>query len=68
MSSVGLHAFRRFEHPDDDLNLYATLRGSLFAIEDADLFAYKAKHRWLSYTNIPAEQDEELTSRGYRTQ
>jgi ATP-dependent exoDNAse (exonuclease V) beta subunit len=51
-------ALKCIEHPDDELNLYATLRGALFAIEDADLFVYKQQHRFLSYTRIPTEHDE----------
>lgn len=51
-------ALKCIEHPDDELNLYATLRGALFAIEDADLFLYKQQHRFLSYTRIPTEHDE----------
>jgi ATP-dependent exoDNAse (exonuclease V) beta subunit len=54
-------ALKSVEHPDDELNLYATLRGSLFAIEDAELFKFKEKHRWINYSKIPAEQDDEFT-------
>ncbi|HEX7809212.1 MAG TPA: 3'-5' exonuclease, partial [Thermoanaerobaculia bacterium] len=45
-------ALAAIEYPDDDLSLYATLRGSLFAFADTDLFAYQRSHR-LDYTRIP---------------
>src|SRR5260370_2781981 len=54
-------ALKSVEHPDDELNLYATLRGSLFAIDDAELFKFKEEHRWINYIKIPAEQDDEAT-------
>ncbi len=54
-------ALKCVEHPDDELNLYATLRGSLFAIEDAELFRYKENYRWINYNKIPAEQSDEAT-------
>jgi ATP-dependent helicase/nuclease subunit A len=54
-------ALKCIEHPDDELNLYATLRGSLFAIEDAELFRYKEKYRWINYNKIPAKQSDEAS-------
>jgi ATP-dependent exoDNAse (exonuclease V) beta subunit len=52
-------ALKAIEHPDDELNVYATLRGSLFAIEDAELFKFKENHRRINYTKIPPESDDE---------
>jgi ATP-dependent exoDNAse (exonuclease V) beta subunit len=37
-------ALRAIEDPHDELNLYATLRGSLFAIDDATLYAFKRRN------------------------
>jgi hypothetical protein len=40
-------ALAAIEWPDDTLSLYATLRGSLFALSDADLLSYQAQFgRW----------------------
>ena len=37
-------ALRAIEDPYDELNVYATLRGSLFAIDDATLYAYRHRN------------------------
>jgi ATP-dependent exoDNAse (exonuclease V) beta subunit len=41
------------EWPDDALSLYATLRGSLFAISDADLLAYRMEFGYWHPFRIP---------------
>jgi ATP-dependent exoDNAse (exonuclease V) beta subunit len=46
-------ALTALEYTDDELSLYATLRGTLFAIEDADLFEYRQAHRRLHMFRIP---------------
>lgn len=51
------------EYPDDELSLYATLRGSLFAFPDSVLFEYRSAYP-LDYTKVPLEvppQFSELT-------
>jgi ATP-dependent exoDNAse (exonuclease V) beta subunit len=42
------NALRAIEWPDDELAVYATLRGPLFAFADEDLFAFKHEHGRLS--------------------
>jgi len=42
------NALRAIEWPDDELAVYATLRGPLFAFHDEDLFAFKHAHHRLS--------------------
>ncbi len=37
-------ALAAVEWPDDELSIYATLKGSLFAISDEQLFLYRTKH------------------------
>ena len=49
-------AVAAIEYPDDDLSVYATLRGGLFAFPDADLFAYQQLHP-LDYTRVPETVD-----------
>ena len=46
-------ALTALEYPDDELSLYATLRGTLFAIKDADLFEYRQAHKRLHFFRIP---------------
>ncbi len=38
------NALRAIEWPDDELSVYATLRGPLFAFHDEDLIAFKHEH------------------------
>lgn len=45
-------ALSAIEYPDDELSLYATLRGPLFAFPDAALFEYRSAHP-LDYTRTP---------------
>jgi ATP-dependent exoDNAse (exonuclease V) beta subunit len=53
-------ALTALEYPDDELSLYATLRGSLFAIRDADLFEYRQAHGRLHLFRIPSEPVKHL--------
>ena len=48
-------ALTAVEHPDDELSIFATLRGSLFAIEDATLLEYHQRFGRLHPFRIPAE-------------
>ena len=48
-------ALAAVEHPDDELSVFATLRGSLFAIEDAALLEYHHRFGRLHPFRIPAE-------------
>jgi ATP-dependent exoDNAse (exonuclease V) beta subunit len=53
-------ALTALEWPDDTLSLYATLRGSLFALSDADLLSYRAQFgRWQMF-RIPDEMPDDL--------
>src|SRR5207244_1412813 len=52
-------ALAAIEYPDDELSLYATLRGALFAFTDADLLEYRASHH-LDYTRATEEVAEHL--------
>jgi ATP-dependent exoDNAse (exonuclease V) beta subunit len=45
-------ALAAIEYPDDELSLYATLRGALFSFTDAELLAYRTAHG-LDYTRLP---------------
>jgi ATP-dependent helicase/nuclease subunit A len=48
-------ALSAIEWPDDALSVYATLRGSLFAISDADLLAYRSGFGYWHPFRIPEE-------------
>ena len=48
-------ALAAVEHPDDDLSVFATLRGSLFAVDDAALLEYRQRFGRLHPYRIPAE-------------
>jgi len=48
-------ALAAIEWPDDELAVFATLRGSLFAIGDEELFLYRQAHRRLQPFRIPAD-------------
>ena len=48
-------ALAAVEHPDDELSVFATLRGSLFAVEDADLLEYHQRFGRLHPFRVPAE-------------
>jgi ATP-dependent exoDNAse (exonuclease V) beta subunit len=47
-------ALAAVEWPEDELSLYATLRGSLFAISDEALFVYRETHGPLQPFRVPA--------------
>ena len=48
-------ALAAVEHPDDELSVFATLRGSLFAVDDAVLLEYHERFGRLHPYRIPAE-------------
>ena len=48
-------ALAAVEYPDDELSVFATLRGSLFAVEDAALLEYRQRFGRLHPFRIPAE-------------
>ena len=48
-------ALAAVEHPDDELSVFATLRGSLFAVDDAALLEYHQRYGRLHPFRIPAE-------------
>ncbi len=51
-------ALRAVEWPDDELSVYAVLRGALFFISDADLFAFREQHgRFTPFFKPPADID-----------
>ncbi len=49
------NALSAIERPDDELAVFATLRGPLFALTDAQLLAYRAAHFGLHPFKQPAE-------------
>lgn len=53
-------ALSALEWPDDTLSVYATLRGSLFAISDADLLAYRTQFGVWHPFRIPEEVPDVL--------
>ncbi len=48
-------ALAAVEHPDDELSVFATLKGSLFAVDDAALLEYHQRFGRLHPFRIPAE-------------
>ena len=48
-------ALAAIEHPDDELSVFATLKGSLFAVDDAALLEYHQRFGRLHPFRIPAE-------------
>jgi ATP-dependent helicase/nuclease subunit A len=48
-------ALTAVEWPDDELSVYATLRGTLFSISDGDLFRYRNEYGKLRLFRIPEE-------------
>jgi ATP-dependent helicase/nuclease subunit A len=48
-------ALSAVEWPDDELSVFATLKGPLFAIGDAELLEYRHRHRRLQPFHIPLE-------------
>ena len=53
-------ALRTIEDPSDDLALYATLRGSLFGINDLTLFEYRSRYGRISPFHIAEELPDRL--------
>ncbi|HXU07779.1 MAG TPA: UvrD-helicase domain-containing protein, partial [Blastocatellia bacterium] len=49
------NALSAVERPDDELAVFATLRGPLFALTDAQLLAYRSKHSTLHPFKQPQE-------------
>jgi ATP-dependent helicase/nuclease subunit A len=48
-------ALTAIEYPDDQLSVYATLRGSFFALTDESLFTYRHRFRRLHPMRLPRE-------------
>ena len=48
-------ALMAIEYPDDQLSVYATLRGSFFALSDESLFTYRHQFRRLHPMRLPRE-------------
>jgi ATP-dependent exoDNAse (exonuclease V) beta subunit len=57
-------ALTAVEWPDDELAVFATLRGSLFAVGDDALFVYRQTHGRLHPFRVPADLDGELAPIG----
>ena len=58
-------ALRAIEWPDDELSVFAVLRGSLFTVLDETLLKYKNAHgRFHPMKELPAELDEEFAPIG----
>jgi ATP-dependent helicase/nuclease subunit A len=53
-------ALTAIEWPDDELSIFATLKGSLFAIEDQILLRYHATHGRFHPFHLPEQCDPEL--------
>jgi len=55
------NALAAIERPDDELALFATLKGPLFAISDAQLLAYRSRFKTLHpYKQLPEDLPESL--------
>ena len=50
-------ALAAIEWPDDDVSLFATLRGALFAIGDESLFLYRHRHKSLHPFRVPDDPE-----------
>jgi ATP-dependent exoDNAse (exonuclease V) beta subunit len=54
-------ALRAIEWPDDELSVFATLRGSLFAVQDGTLLKFRAQYGPLRpYLELPEDLDPEF--------
>src|SRR5439155_24040585 len=53
-------ALAAIEWPDDDVSVFATLRGALFAIDDESLFLYRQRHK--SLHPFRAQEDSEFSA------
>jgi len=59
------NALSAIERPDDDLAVFATLRGPLFALDDGALFAYRSRFKSLHpFRTLPADLPAELAAVG----
>jgi len=56
-------ALTAVEWPDDELSVYATLKGPLFAIDDETLFEYRRRWRRLHPYRLPAAADGPVPDR-----
>ncbi|HUB78937.1 MAG TPA: UvrD-helicase domain-containing protein [Bryobacteraceae bacterium] len=55
-------ALRAIEWPDDELNVFAVLRGSLYAVSDATLLKFRNAHgRFYPLRELPDDLDPEFT-------
>ena len=52
------NALSAIEWPDDELSVFATLHGPLFALPDDTLLLYRSRHHALRPTQVPEELDE----------
>ena len=50
-------ALAAIEWPDDDVSVFATLRGALFAIDDESLFLFRHRHKSLHPFRVPADPE-----------
>jgi ATP-dependent exoDNAse (exonuclease V) beta subunit len=50
-------ALAAIEWPDDDVSVFATLRGALFAIDDESLFLYRHRHKSLHPFRVPDDPE-----------
>jgi ATP-dependent helicase/nuclease subunit A len=57
-------ALTAIEWPDDELAVFATLRGGLFAIGDDELFVYRHTHGHLHPFSVPGDLPERLAPIG----
>jgi ATP-dependent exoDNAse (exonuclease V) beta subunit len=57
--STILTALEAMEWPQDELALFATLRGPLFAVDEQRLFQYRDRYRCLDMFRLPEEDDSE---------
>ena len=53
-------ALAAIEWPDDELSVFATLRGALFALDDETLMAYRHQYKSFHPFRAPAEADPQL--------
>ncbi len=57
------NALSAIEWPDDELSVFATLRGPFFAIQDDALLAYRHRHKGIvTFRKPPPEELDELTT------
>jgi ATP-dependent exoDNAse (exonuclease V) beta subunit len=54
-------ALAAIEWPDDELSVFATLRGALFALDDETLLQYRHRYKVFHPFRVPADRPPELT-------